>query len=146
MVCFSLILIQFHAHLILEEMIKRPRIPSEEVQGKHPQPERDVVQALHRGHLTQNHPRVPHGVAERPAHHLGGVVAAGTAAAASVHARGRGVIRRRRRRGQGGLAAVGSAAAVGARPVGGGGDSAGRAVDAGGQLLEGAERGCWNQE
>ena len=50
-------------------MFQRPGRSGDQVEEEDPEAERNVVGALQGGHLTQDHQRVPDGVAEVPRHH-----------------------------------------------------------------------------
>ena len=57
------------SHLVLEYLVDGPRVSGDDVEHEDPDSERDVERALQRGHLGDDHPGVPHRVAEVAAHH-----------------------------------------------------------------------------
>jgi hypothetical protein len=56
-------------HFVFEDVIERSWHSADQIEEEDPKSERNVVGALQRRHLTQNHERVPHCVAESSRHH-----------------------------------------------------------------------------
>ena len=55
-------------YLVLKDVIQRSWHSGDNVEEEDPKAERNVEGALQRGHLAQDHERVPHGVAECSRH------------------------------------------------------------------------------